>query len=72
MSSLTNAFATVTVPKNEYERLVRDSEQLSIITNYVERSEYISHKELKILLDITQKEIETPKECVEKEVNTEE
>ena len=71
MSSLTDAFTTVSVPKNEYERLVRDSEQLSIITNYVQRSDYITHTELKILLDITENEIETPKEHIEKAVNTE-
>lgn len=49
----TNEFV---IDKEEYELLVRDSERLAIVKNYVEKQEYISTKDIKILLEIEEKE----------------
>lgn len=46
----------IVVDKEEYEELVRDSARLSIIKNYVKKSEYISTKDIKILLEKEEKE----------------
>lgn len=56
MAGLTDAFATVTVPKSEYEALVRDSETLDIITAMVRDSKYLSTGDLKIILRIEESE----------------
>ena len=53
---ITDIGSTVTISKNEYENLVRDSEQLAIVKNYVEKQEYISTKDIKVLLEIEEKE----------------
>lgn len=54
--SLTDVLSTVTVSKNEYEELVRDSLRLAIVKNYVQKSEYVSTKDIKILLEVEEKE----------------
>lgn len=64
---LTDLVATLTISKNEYERLVRDSEQLSIITKYVTNSSCVTSSDIKVLLDLKEdvtKELNSePKEC---------
>lgn len=49
------------VDRGEYGLLVRNSALLAIVKNYVEKSEYISTKDIKILLEIEEKEGE--EEC---------
>lgn len=59
---LTDLMSPVTISKSEYEQLVRDSEQLSIITNYVKNCKYASSSDIKVLLDV-QEEKNEEMEC---------
>lgn len=45
----------VTITKYEYQELVRDSERLKILKDYVADAEFISTKEIKTLLGIEEK-----------------
>lgn len=42
----------VEVPRSEYEKLVRESEQLAVIKNVLMNSKYPSTEEIKIILDL--------------------
>lgn len=53
---IVNEVGTVSVPKSEYEALVRDSETLDIITAMVRDSKYVSISDLKIILRIEESE----------------
>lgn len=57
--SITDLTATVSVSKAEYERLVRNSETLQKVRNYVGNVQYINDATLKILLDIEEKNKES-------------
>ena len=52
MPGITDSFATVTIPKTEYEELVRDSEQLTTIRRMVSRGKYFCQEDLKVILDV--------------------
>lgn len=47
----------------EYESLIRDSERLEIVRDYVKKSEFVSESDLRIILGI-----EAKKECVKNEL----
>lgn len=53
---ITNEVGTVSVPKSEYEALVRDSEKLDIIKTLMQKSNYVSTGDLKIILGIEESE----------------
>ena len=44
--------STVTVDSERFENLVRDSEMLLTVQRFVEQTEFVSTKDLKILLGI--------------------
>lgn len=52
MAGITDVFATVTVPKAEYEELVRESERNDIIRSLVEHDKFITTDNLKTILGI--------------------
>lgn len=52
LNGITDVIATVSVPKSEYEELVRDSERLAIVKNMLTNSKYVSTVDMKIILDI--------------------
>jgi hypothetical protein len=45
----------VMIPVWEYEELVRDSERLRVVENYTRRAEYVSKKDLLIMLSVEEK-----------------
>lgn len=59
INGATDTLATVTVPKPEYEELVRDSEQLAIIRRMVSKGKYFCQEDLKAILDVE----EPPRGC---------
>ena len=56
MTGLSDVFATVTVPKTEYEELIRVSEQNEIIKSMLRKNEYISTGDLKVILNVDEAE----------------
>lgn len=52
LNGITDVIATVSVPKSEYEELVRDSEQLAVVIRMVRKNKYIGQEDLKAVLDI--------------------
>ena len=52
-NGITDVFSTVSVPKPEYEELVRDSERLDIISAILEENKYISTSDLRCILGRT-------------------
>jgi hypothetical protein len=54
--NLTDLVSTVSISKNEYEELVRNSLRLEIVKGYVEKSNYVSTNDIKFLLGIEEKE----------------
>lgn len=56
MNGITDIVATVTVPKTEYEFLVRESERLAILENYVKNGKYTTFDDVKAILGISEKE----------------
>lgn len=52
LNGITDIVVTVSVPKPEYEELVRDSEQLSTVKKLLVNGKYVSTEDLKIILDI--------------------
>lgn len=50
MNGITDIIATVTVPKPEYEALVRDSQTLEVVARYVASEKYITQKDIRILI----------------------
>lgn len=46
----------VTITKNEYEQLIRDNEKVTILTQIVKCSEYVTPKEIKAILGIAESE----------------
>lgn len=64
MAVLTDVFATVTVPKPEYEKLVRDSERLDIIEAMLKKNGYVSSGDVKIILGIEESEEKKNAEAV--------
>lgn len=44
--------ATVTIPQKEYEKLVRENEQIGIIKRLLAKSEYISTGDLRVILNV--------------------
>lgn len=55
MNGLTDIVATVTVPKTEYENLVRESEKLYIIESYIKNSKYTTFDDVKAILGVGEK-----------------
>lgn len=49
---LSDICATVTVPKLEYEKLVRDSEKLEVLRKIRKAGSFITDIDLKAILDI--------------------
>ena len=56
VNGITDVVVTVSVPKPEYEELVRDSETLNIIKRVVETDQYVTAKDIKILLGVEEGE----------------
>lgn len=52
MNGITDIVVTVQVPKPEYEELVRESNTLRIIENYIQESKYASIETVKCILGI--------------------
>lgn len=44
------------IPKCEYEKLIRESEQLTIVKKLLEKNDYVSSGDLRTILDIKEKE----------------
>jgi len=49
---LTDLVATVTLPKSEYEELVRDSEKVQVIERYMQGNKYASTTDIAAILGI--------------------
>ncbi len=56
LNGFTDITATVTVPKPEYEKLVRGSGRLDIIEALLKKNAYISTGDLKAILGIEESE----------------
>lgn len=56
MAGLTDLVATVTVPKTEYEMLVRESERLDILKNFIKKGKYITTDDIKAILGDEERE----------------
>lgn len=52
LNGITDVIATVSVPKPEYEELIRESEQLAIIRRMMSRGKYFCQEDLKAILDV--------------------
>lgn len=46
----------VMIPVCEYEELVRDSERLAVVTDYVKQTEYICKDDLRIILSVVKEQ----------------
>lgn len=55
MNGITDIVATVTVPKTEYEYLVRESERLAILERYVKNGKYTTLDDVKTILGVGEK-----------------
>lgn len=53
---LSDVFTTVTIPKTEYEELVRDSERIAIVKNFLKKDRYGLTGDLKVILNIEESE----------------
>ena len=53
---LSDVFTTVTIPKTEYEELVRDSERIAIVKNLLKKDKYGLTGDLKVILNIEESE----------------
>ena len=49
---LTDLVATVTLPKSEYEELIRDSERVQVIERYMNGNKYASATDIAAILGI--------------------
>lgn len=56
---ITDLVATVSISKGEYEKLIRESETLHKVKNYVGNVQYVSDNTLKTLLNIEEKSKES-------------
>ena len=56
MNGITDIVATVTVPKTEYEILVRESERLDVLKNFIKNGKYTTIDEVKSILGVEEKE----------------
>lgn len=56
MEGLTDIIATVTVSKTEYEFLVRESEKLDILKNFIKNGKYTTIDDIKSISGISEKE----------------
>lgn len=61
-NGITDVFTTVSVPKPEYEELIRGNEQNRIIRRLLARNKYVSAEELRTMLGISE---ETEGRCEE-------
>lgn len=48
----------VLVPRKEYEKFLRESEQLAIIKRYIEEREFPSAEDIRLILGVERKEKE--------------
>lgn len=55
MANIKDVFITVEVPKIEYETLIRESEQIAMIRNMLQKNRYVSTDDLKAILNISEK-----------------
>ena len=56
LNGLSDVLATVTIPKTEYEELVRYSERLAIVKNLLKKDRYGLTGDLKVILNIEESE----------------
>lgn len=56
LNGLSDVLATVTIPKPEYEELVRDSERIAIVKNLLKKDKYGLTGDLKVILNIEESE----------------
>lgn len=56
VNGLSDVFQTITVPKSEYENLVRDSEKLGTIERLLRKNKYVAAGDLESILDIEERE----------------
>ena len=56
LNGLSDVLATVTIPKPEYEELVRDSERIAIVKNLLKKDRYGLTGDLKVILNIEESE----------------
>lgn len=56
MNGITDIVATVTVPKPEYESLVRESERLDILKSFIKKGKYITTDDIKAILGDEERE----------------
>ena len=56
LNGLSDVFTTVTIPKTEYEELVRDSERIAIVKNFLKKDRYGLTGDLKVILNIEESE----------------
>lgn len=57
-NGLSDLIATVTLPKSEYEDLVRESNTLRILENYINSTKYVDKEVLQAILGIESEDIE--------------
>ena len=54
--SITGVFTTLKITKHEYTQLVRDSETLNLLKNYLSSNKYIGVDDLRLFLNIKKEE----------------
>lgn len=57
-NGLSDLVATLTLPKSEYEDLVRESNTLRILENYINSTKYVDKEVLQAILGIESEDIE--------------
>lgn len=57
-NGLSDLVATITLPKSEYEDLVRESNTLRILENYINSTKYVDKEVLQTILGIESEDIE--------------
>lgn len=57
-NGITDVFTTVSVPKPEYEELIRESEQLKAVKRMLQKGEYVSTDDLRTIVNISKEKEE--------------
>ena len=58
MAGITDVLATVTVPKSEYEELIRESEQLKTVKRMLQKESYVSTDDLRTIVNVSKEKEE--------------
>ena len=57
-NGITDVFTTVSVPKPEYEELIRESEQLKTVKRMLQKNSYVSTDDLRTIVNVSKEKEE--------------